>query len=333
MALSEELLMKAASDEGVLDALPPEFDRLGTRYSGKVRENFSREGERMIVVTDRVSAFDVVLGTIPLKGQVLNQLARHWFSVTADLFDNHMIDVPDPQAMRVVECEPIPIEFVVRGYLTGVSSTSIGQAYLRGQRSFCGHTLPEGMQMHQKLATNILTPSTKAPKGQHDESVAKTELFERGVIEPALFDELEARCLALFARGQTLAAERGMILVDTKYELGRRPDGTVVLIDEIHTPDSSRYWFADGYDAAMAAGEPPRSLDKEFVRRWLVDQGFSGEGPPPALPLSLRVEAAQRYLETFERLTGRDFEPDLNPPVARLRAHLLGAAADERAPS
>jgi len=325
-AVTEEVLAEAATGEGVLDALPSEFDALGERYSGKVRENFSRDGERIIVVTDRVSAFDVVLGTIPFKGQVLNQLARHWFSVTEDLFENHMIAVPDAQAMRVVECTPIPIEFVVRGYLTGVSSTSIGQAYLRGDRSFCGHALAEGMQMHQKLPRNILTPSTKAPKGQHDESVAKDVLFERGVIEPATFDELEARCLALFARGQLLAAERGMILVDTKYELGRRPDGTVVLIDEIHTPDSSRYWFADGYEAAMAAGEPPRSLDKEFVRRWLVAEGFSGDGTPPALPLSLRVEAAQRYIETFERLTGTTFSPELTPPVARLRGRLLSAA-------
>lgn len=323
MAISEEVLKRAAGDDGVLDALPTEFDRLGARYSGKVRENFSRDGERVIVVTDRVSAFDVVLGTIPFKGQVLNRLAQHWFSVTEDLFDNHMIAVPDPQAMRVVECEPIPIEFVVRGYLTGVSSTSIGQAYLSGARSFCGHALPDGMRMHQKLPSNILTPSTKAPKGAHDESVSKDVLFERGVIEPDEFHALEARCLELFARGQSLAAARGMILVDTKYELGRRADGTVVLIDEIHTPDSSRYWFADTYEAAMSAGEAPRSLDKEFVRRWLVEQGFRGDGPPPALPLALRVEAAQRYVETYERLTGEDFEADLEPPVARLRRHLL----------
>lgn len=322
MPVDEQLLRSAVTPGHALDALPDDFDALGTRYSGKVRENFSRDGERVIVVTDRVSAFDRVLGTIPFKGQVLNRLAEHWFRLTADLFPNHLRDVPDPQAMRVIECEPIPVEVVVRGYLTGVSSTSIWRAYERGDRVFCGHALPPGLRKHERLPANIVTPSTKAPKGEHDVSVDKQVLFDRGLIEPALFDRLEAQALQLFAFGQRAAAARGMILVDTKYELGRTPAGEIVLIDEIHTPDSSRYWYADTYEQAMSEGADPRSIDKEYVRRWLVDQGFGGDGQPPALTDEVRLEAARRYIEAYEQLTGEDFVPDTTPPVARLRRTL-----------
>ncbi|MCX4244622.1 phosphoribosylaminoimidazolesuccinocarboxamide synthase [Paraliomyxa miuraensis] len=322
MPVADATLRAALAPGGALDVLPAEFDALGGRYSGKVRENFTRDGVRTIVVTDRISAFDRVLGTIPFKGQVLNQLAAYWFRQTASRFPNHLREVCDPQAMRVVECEPIPIEMVVRGYLTGVSSTSIWRAYERGDRVFCGHALPDGLRKHQRLPSNVVTPSTKAPKGEHDVSVSKDELFVRGLIEPAEFERLEARALELFAFGQRLAAERGLILVDTKYELGRASDGTVVLIDEIHTPDSSRYWYAEGYEAAMAAGEDPRSLDKEYVRRWLVSQGFAGDGPPPALTDEVRLEAARRYIEAFEQVTGESFEPDLRPPLPRLRENL-----------
>lgn len=322
MPVSEALLRSALTPDGTLDTLPDDFAALGEHYSGKVRENYTRGDERLIIVTDRVSAFDVVLGTIPFKGQVLNALARHWFEATAHLFPNHMRAVPDPQAMRVSECRPIPIEFVVRGYLTGVSDTSIWRAYERGGREFCGHRLPEGLRKHERLPHNLLTPSTKAPKGEHDLSVSKAWLVERGLIATAQLDELERRCLALFAAGQALAAERGLILVDTKYELGVRPDGEVVLIDEIHTPDSSRYWYADTYAAAMERGEDPRSLDKEFLRRWLVEHGFRGDGPPPSLPDEIRLEAARRYIEVFELLTGRSFEAAAGPPLARLRRNL-----------
>lgn len=315
-------LKAALAPGGTLDDIPADFDALGHRYSGKVRENFTRDARRTIIVTDRVSAFDVVLGTIPFKGQILNGLAHHWFSVTRDVFDNHEIEVPDAQATIAIECDPIPVEMVVRGYLTGVSSTSIWRAYERGERTFCGHELPEGLGKHEKLPQNIVTPSTKAAKGEHDESVSKDELFARGLVDPETFERLEAQALALFALGQRMAAERGMILVDTKYELGRAPDGRIVLIDEIHTPDSSRYWYAETYAAAMRDGADPKSIDKEYVRRWLVGQGFTGEGTPPPLPDEVRVEAARRYIEAFETLTGRTFVPDVRPPVSRLREHL-----------
>lgn len=315
-------MLRALAPGGTLAEVPADFDALGARYSGKVRENFTRGGERLILVTDRVSAFDVVLGTIPFKGQVLNGLARYWFEATRAIFPNHVLGVPDPQAMRAVECTPIPVEFVCRGYLTGVSDTSIARAYERGERVFCGHALPDGLRRHDKLPRNLLTPSTKAPKGQHDISVSRDWLIERGLIDAARYDVLERRCLDLFAAGQALAAERGLILVDTKYELGVRPDGEIVLIDEIHTPDSSRYWYAAGYDEAMARGEDPRSLDKEFLRRWLVSQGFRGEGQPPPLPDEIRAEAARRYIEVYELITGRRFAPDLEPPLPRLRRNL-----------
>lgn len=322
MPVDTSILREALAEGGTLDTLPPSFDRLGARYSGKVRENFTRGDERIIIVTDRVSAFDVVLGTIPFKGQVLNALAVHWFELAAAHFPNHLLGVPDPQAVKAIECQPIPVEIVVRGYLTGSTNTSIWRAYERGERTFCGHALPEGMRKHERLADNIVTPSTKAPKGSHDESISKDEVVRRGLVEREAFEELERRALALFAFGQAKARERGLILVDTKYELGRAPDGRILLIDEIHTPDSSRYWYEDGYDQAMAAGEDPRALDKEFVRRHLVELGYRGEGTPPPLSPEIRIEAARRYVEIFEALTGRPFMPDTAPPVARLAANL-----------
>ncbi len=322
MPLDEAIAREALAPGGTLDELDASFDVLGRRYSGKVRENFTRGHERVIVVTDRVSAFDVVLGTIPFKGQVLNQMARYWFEQAAELFPHHMLSVPDPQAMKVMECAPIPVEMVVRGYLTGSSSTSIWRAYERGDRVFCGHRLAEGMRKHEKLPQGIVTPSTKAAKGEHDESVSKDELFRRGLIDATLYEQLEQRCLALFAFGQRLARERGLILVDTKYELGRAPSGEIVLIDEIHTPDSSRYWYVEGYEQAIKTGEDPRPIDKEYVRRWLLSQGFHGDGRPPPLAPEVRIEAAKRYVEAFEVITGRTFTPNRAAPVPRLHNNL-----------
>ena len=330
MPVADSILHEALAPGASLAALPPDFEALGRHYSGKVRENYSAGHVRTIVVTDRISAFDVVLGTIPFKGQVLNGIARHWFEATVDLMPNHLLDAPDPQAIRAIECVPIPIEMVVRGYLTGVSSTSIGRAYARGEREFCGHRLPDGLRMHEALPAPIVTPSTKAPKGEHDLSVSRSWLIERGVCTAELFDELEAACLALFARGQELARERGLILVDTKYELGRDPDGVIRLIDEIHTPDSSRYWYVDGYAEAMTRGDDPRALDKEYVRRWLVAQGYSGDGAPPPLPDAIRIEAARRYIEAYERICGRPFVPDQEAPIPRLRRNLGLADARSR---
>ena len=298
------------------------FAELGLKYEGKVRDCYVADGRRVIVVTDRLSAFDVVLGTIPFKGQVLNRMAAFWFEATADLAPNHVINVPDPTVMVARECKLLPVEFVMRAYLTGVTSTSIWSHYQKGARQFCGHDLPDGMRKNQKLAKAILTPSTKAEKGDHDRSVSRAEVLEMGLLSAAEFDEAAQMCARIFAFGQGEALRRGLILVDTKYEIGRRPDGTLCFIDEIHTPDSSRYWYANDYEDRFARAEEPRGLDKEYVRRTLVDQGYRGDAPAPKLTDEVRVEAARRYIQVCELVTGRTFVPDTEEPIARIRRNL-----------
>ena len=300
-----------------------DFEGLGRAHRGKVRDSYvTDDGRRTIVVSDRVSCFDVVVGTLPFKGQVLNQIAAFWFEHTKHICQNHLLEVPDPCVSVVKECRTLPVEFVMRGYLTGSSPTSIWTAYEAGAREYCGHPLADGMQAHQALPEPLLTPTTKAPKGQHDELISRDALIARGDISAELFDEGAAVCQALFAAGQAHAASRGLILVDTKYELGVDEHGKIIVIDEIHTPDSSRYWYRDRYERALAEGKTPEALDKEYVRRWLIEQGFRGEGPPPELPLEVRCEAARRYIEAFEQITGTDFEPNTEPPEARVRRNL-----------
>jgi phosphoribosylaminoimidazole-succinocarboxamide synthase len=299
-----------------------DFPTLGTKYEGKVRDNYTKNGKRIIIVSDRLSAFDVVLTTIPFKGQVLNQLAAHWFDETKAIAPNHVIDVPDPVVTRAVECQLLPVEMVVRGYLTGVTKTSIWRNYEAGERVFGGTKLPDGMKKSEPLPKALITPTTKAEKGGHDENVTPDQLNERGLVDRDTFEKLAKMCLELFAFGQKRASERGLILVDTKYELGKTPDGKIVFIDEIHTPDSSRYWYSDDYQQRLSRGEEPRSLDKEYVRRWYVDQGYSGTGTPPAIPDSVRVEAARRYIAAYEQVTGKFFVPDTDEPNARIKKNL-----------
>jgi phosphoribosylaminoimidazole-succinocarboxamide synthase len=274
-------------------------------------------------VTDRVSCFDVVVGTIPAKGQVLNQLAAFWFEKTRSVAPNHLISVPDPVVSVVRELEVLPVEFVMRGHLTGVSSTSIWTAYERGDASYCGHVLPKGLRKHERLPEPLLTPTTKARKGDHDEPVSRAEVIERRLVSEELYDRAAKLSHALFRAGQEWAASRGLILADTKYELGLDETGMLVVADEIHTPDSSRYWYADGYERALAEGGDPKALDKEYVRRWLVaERGYRGEGAPPPLPDEVRVEAALRYVEAYERVTGQTFAADAEPPEPRIRRNL-----------
>jgi len=299
-----------------------DFVGLGRRIEGKVRDCYVEAGRRTLVASDRISCFDVVVGTIPFKGQVLNQIAEFWFEKTASVAPNHVLSVPDPCVTVARECRPLPVEFVYRGYLTGVSSTSIWRAYEAGERLYCGHRLPDGLRKHQRLPEALLTPTTKAEHGEHDALTSREELIASGVISEAHYDEGARIAATLFAAGQAWAATRGLILVDTKYELGLDSDGRLVVIDEIHTPDSSRYWYADGYTEAFDRGEDPKSLDKEYVRRWLVEKGYRGEGPPPTLPDDVRCEAARRYIETFERITGREFVPSTDEPLARIRRNL-----------
>jgi phosphoribosylaminoimidazole-succinocarboxamide synthase len=299
-----------------------DFEGLGQRYQGKVRDNYSADGRRTIVVTDRVSCFDVVVGTIPLKGQVLNQTAAFWFQKTRDVAENHLLEVPDPSVSVVRECDLLPVEFVYRGYLTGSTSTAIWTAYERGDRVYCGHRLPDGLRHHEKLSRPLLTPTTKAPAGNHDELTSRAEILERGIMSEELFDEAQRVTLALFETGTRWAEKCGLILADTKYELGVDADGGIVVVDEIHTPDSSRYWYSDRYEQAMSRGEDPAALDKEYIRLWLGEQGYKGQGAPPALSNEVRCEAARRYIEAYEQVTQRRFEPDLEEPIARIRRNL-----------
>ena len=299
-----------------------DFPELGTKYEGKVRDNYTRDGKRTIVVTDRISAFDRILGTLPLKGQLLNHVAAWWFDKTREVAPNHVIAVPDPNVLIAHECTPLPVEMVVRAYLTGTTSTSIWVHYEKGARIFCGHALPEGLKKHQRLPQPILTPSTKAAKGGHDVSASRDEILALSGMPPADFDAAAAMAMALFAAGQRIAAERGLILVDTKYEFGKARDGRIVVIDEIHTPDSSRYWKSATYAARFAAGEDPESFDKEYLRRWLAERGFTGDGPIPPIPDEIRVEATLRYIEAVETLTGVAFVPDLEEPIGRMRRNL-----------
>ena len=317
--------LDASTVEAHLDKVILETDLpgLGRLERGKVRDSYVREGKRYLVATDRISAFDVVLGAIPFKGQVLNKMAAYWFEATADIAPNHVISVPDPNVTEAVQCKPFPVEMVVRGYLTGSSSTSIWKAYEQGAREFCGHPLPDGMRRHQKLERPLLTPSTKAEIGEHDRSLSKDEILAMGLVTPEQFEQMEAYAMALFEFGSRHAAERGLILVDTKYEFGQDEQGRILLIDEVHTPDSSRYWYAASYQEDFEAGRNPKAPDKEFVRRYLREKlGYEGNGPAPQLPRQLVVEAALRYAGLYEEITGRVFEPNLEDPIPRMKANL-----------
>lgn len=298
------------------------FEGLGTLHRGKVRDSYVKNGRRQIIVSDRVSCFDVVVGTIPLKGQVLNQLAAFWFEKTREIAKNHLIEVPDPSVSTVQECRLLPVEFVMRGYLTGSTKTSIWTAYESGKRSYCGHQLADGMKRHEKLPEPLLTPTTKAEQGAHDELTSREELIRSGVISEELYDQAAELTHRLFAAGTEWAARCGLILVDTKYEIGLGPNDELILIDEVHTPDSSRYWYKDRYDQAISAGRSPDALDKEFVRLWLGEQGYKGDGPIPEIPDDVRCEAARRYIEAYEQMTQRAFEPNLEDPLPRIRRNL-----------
>jgi phosphoribosylaminoimidazole-succinocarboxamide synthase len=296
---------------------------LGTKYTGKVRDNYSPgDGRRYIVTSDRISAFDRVLGTLPLKGQVLQWVTAFWFERTKHLVPNHVLEVPDPNVMLVKECVPLGAEMVVRAYITGVTNTSIWTHYSQGKRTFCGHQLPEGLKKHQRLDEPILTPSSKAPKGEHDVSMSRDELIEQGYITADDFDAAAELAMKLFQFGQAHCSKHGLILVDTKYEFGKDADGNICVIDEIHTPDSSRYWYAKSYRERFEQGLAPESFDKEYVRRWLADEGFKGDGDIPVIPDDIKVEAVRRYIQACETVVGKTFEPDLADPAVRMRNNL-----------
>jgi phosphoribosylaminoimidazole-succinocarboxamide synthase len=290
----------------------------GEKQSGKVRDIYSFDGRRVLITTDRVSAFDRVLGVIPFKGQVLNQLSAWWFEQVSDVAESHVIDVPDPNVTVAHEAEALPVEVIVRGYITGVTSTSLWMLYANGERQPYGIALPDGLQKNDPLPTPIITPTTKAIGGAHDERLTRDEIIARGLVEQRLWEQVENAALAIFERGQQVARDAGLILVDTKYEFGL-VDGRLVLIDEVHTPDSSRYWTAESY----GHGGEPKNFDKEFLREWFVAQGYRGEGTAPTMPDDVVATVAGRYIAAYERLTGQTFEPGEQPAAERIERNLL----------
>lgn len=304
------------------DATIPE---LPNAYHGKVRDNYDLpDGRRIIIATDRLSAFDRILAAIPLKGQVLTQTARFWFEKTADICPNHVLSYPDPNVVVGRRLEILPVEIVVRAYLAGTTGTSILTLYKQGQREMYGHVLPDGLKDNQKLPHPIITPTSKAFDGGHDEPLTPAEIVGQGLLTQAQWDTLSKYALALFARGQEIAAARGLILVDTKYEFGVDADGTIVLADEIHTPDSSRYWFAQSYPARFADGERPESFDKDFVRAWVAARCDPYNDPIPEIPADMILETAAVYIRAFETITGQAFQmPESDEPVLqRIRRNL-----------
>jgi len=313
--------IRAQLDNCLMEA---RFERWQDRYQkGKVRDIYLLPDKRILITTDRQSAFDHVLGAIPLKGQVLNRIAQYWFEQTQDLVPNQVIAVPDPNVTVAQELAMLPVEIVVRRYLTGSTDTSVWTHYNKGVRNFCGVTLPDGMIKNQPFEAPIITPTTKSD--EHDESISPQQIVERGLVERDRWGQVEQIALSLFARGTELAAKQGLILVDTKYEMGLNPEGQITIADEIHTPDSSRYWIASSYEERHARGEEPESLDKEFLRLWLRERNISDDNIPE-LDDDIRIQVAERYIDLFERVTGTTFETELgNAPVAeRIQKNIEG---------
>ncbi len=331
----------------IITAIPDALLRVdlpgfGPRLEGKVRDIYIREGQRILVTTDRVSAFDRVLGAIPFKGQVLNQLSAWWFDQVSDVVANHVVSVPDPNVTVAHEAEALPVEVIVRGYITGVTSTALWTLYSQGVPRPYGLDLPPGLRKNDPLPQPVITPTTKASgPGGHDERLTSAEVVERGLVEPKLWDEVQQAALAIFQRGQEVARRAGLILVDTKYEFGLI-DGKLALIDEVHTPDSSRFWVAESYERGRAGFDTPQtgldtaqtptrpteqepeSFDKEFLRLWFVAQGYRGDGQPPAMPPEFVAQVAQRYIAAYERLTGLAFTPGSQPAAERIRQAMTG---------
>ncbi|ACL58608.1 phosphoribosylaminoimidazolesuccinocarboxamide synthase [Methylobacterium nodulans] len=310
------------ADRVLAEATLPE---LPNHSRGKVRDNYDLpDGRRILISSDRISAFDRILAAIPFKGQVLTQTARYWFEATRDLCPNHVLDYPDPNVVVARRLDILPVEIVVRGYLAGTTATSILTQYRAGLREMYGHRLPDGMRPNERLPEAILTPTTKAGEGGHDTPLTPDAILAQGLLTQEQWETVSRAALALFARGQELAARRGLILADTKYEFGTDADGRIVLADEIHTPDSSRYWFAASYPERFAAGTAPESFDKDFIRNWVVARCDPYRDAIPAIPPEMVLETASVYIRAFETITGETFIlPDLSlAPLERIRRNL-----------
>ena len=288
-------------------------------YFGKVRDCYDLaadashpNGRRILIASDRISAFDRILAAIPYKGQILTQIARFWFDRTADILPNHVLSYPDPNVVIGQRLTILPVEVVVRGYLAGSTSTSVLTQYKQGQRAMYGHVLPDGMRDNQILAGSIITPTSKAFDGDHDAPLTASDILSQGLLTADQWDEVSTAALALFARGQQMAAERGLILVDTKYEFGTDQNGKVLIADEIHTPDSSRYWIASGYEAAFERGTRPPSFDKDVIRSWVAARCDPYHDPLPEIPAEMIAATSAVYVQAYEAITGQTFAPDLS---------------------
>lgn len=316
MILTQRELISAIPD--CLGGTDLQISVPSTRYSGKVRDTYDLgDGRLLLITTDRQSGFDRMLGLVPYKGQVLNRTSLYWFDQTRHIVKNHVISSPHANAVIANKCRVLPIEFVVRGYLTGSTDTSIWTQYQRGERSYCGHSLPDGMQKNQKLPKNIVTPTTK--EQLHDRPLTAKEILEEGWLTSDEWEEASAKALELFAYGQWLAATRGLILADTKYEFGVNHEGEILLIDEVHTPDSSRYWLHDSYADRVSAGQEPEMVDKEFFRLWFRERCDPYKDKElPVAPDELIAELASRYIKLFELIVGTPFVPDRRPLQATL---------------
>ena len=279
----------------------------GPKQQGKVRDIYNLQGKRILITTDRISAFDRVLGYIPYKGQVLNQLSAFWFEKTSDIVANHLISVPHPNVSLVHEAKPYPVEMVVRGYISGVTNTSIWGSYEKGERMIYGIKFPEGLHKNQKLPYPVVTPTTKAEHGGHDQPLTEKEILDKKLLSKKVWEEMKEASVKLYLRGTEICRRRGLILVDTKYEFGEYK-GKMMLIDEIHTPDSSRYWKKENYQKRFEKGLEPENFDKEFFRIWYVKKGYTGDGEPPKMSMDLQLKTAIRYMKIYEMITGKKFK-------------------------
>ncbi len=280
-------------------------------YRGKVRDIIDLGDRLLMTTTDRISAFDRVLTTIPHKGEILNRISCSWFAKVSDIVPNHILEELSPRTVVVKKTRVLPLEVVVRGYLTG----SAYRAYQEG-KPVSGIHLPRGMKKNEPFSLPLVTPSTKEAVGTHDEPISEEEILSRKILTPALWEEVKEKALAVFCRGTEIARKRGLILVDTKYEFGLADDGTLYLVDELHTPDSSRYWYASSYEESLTTGVEPRQLDKEYFRAWLLSKGFQGNGDSPAIPIEVRMAVSRRYIEAFEAIEGTSFHPLAANPEA-----------------
>ncbi len=322
----------------ILDSIPLalktiNISKLGQKYQGKVRDFYILKDKRVIITTDRLSAFDRVLGCFPYKGQALNQLSEFWFEKTKDVIQNHMLSVPDPNVMIVKNCTLIPIEMVVRGYITGVTDTSIWGSYEKGEREIYGIKFPEGLKKNQKLPTPVITPTTKAEAG-HDERLTeedilsgKVKLKDGTIVSPDLWRKIKKAALAVFEKGTKVCSRVGIILVDTKYEFGLDSSGELILIDEVHTPDSSRFWVKESYKKKFSSGEEPENFDKEFLRIWYAEKGYKGDGKMPKMPAEFMAQVSKRYITIFEKITGRKFKAYEYPIGKRIQDNIKSTYA------